>query len=185
MRIRLVTPTLEDLDDMQAECLVLTSFSDDRPLRGLTGFVDWRLNGQLSRLMLREFVDGHYQEATLSPIGGRLNFGRIVLIGMGKRSEFDAQRFEDLCRFCFATVARMGILDFAMTLPGRIGLDVGLRQALSGWRRAVLESFAPDQVRDLNLTLLESREIQKEMLEPLKALERELADVVARASRPT
>ncbi len=183
MRFRLVSPTLEDLDDIEAQCLVLTTFSDDRPLRGLTGLVDWRLNGQLSRLMLSDFVDGHYQEATLSPIEGRLNFGRIVLIGMGKRSEFDAQRFEELCRFCFRTVTRMGIVDFAMTLPGRIGLDVGLRQALAGWRRAMLESFTPEEARDLQLVLLESREIQKEMLEPLRALEREMAEAAVRAAR--
>jgi hypothetical protein len=162
MRFRLVSPTLEDLDEIEAQCLVLTTFSDDRPLRGLTGLVDWRLNGQLSRLMLRDFVDGHYQEATLSPIEGRLNFGRIVLIGMGKRSEFDAQRFEELCRFCFRTVTRMEIVDFAMTLP---------------------ESFNVEQASQLQLVLLESREIQKEMLEPLRALEREMAELAVRAAK--
>jgi hypothetical protein len=70
-----------------------------------------------------------------------------------------------------------------MTLPGRIGLDVGLRQALAGWRRAMLESFNVEQASQLQLVLLESREIQKEMLEPLRALEREMAELAVRAAK--
>ena len=179
MRFRLVPPRLEVLDELQGTCLVLTSFAEDRPLRGLTGLVDWRLNGQLSRLLLREFVDSHYQEATFAPIDGRLPFSRILLVGMGKRSDFNAQRFEETCRFCFATLLRLGILDFAMTLPGRVGLDVGLRQALVGWRRALLESFTPEQLQQLDLTVLETAEVQRELVEPMRNIEREIADLMA------
>ncbi len=187
MKLRMTQPRLESLDDLGGEpqvgvqrCLVLTSFSDDRPLRGLTGLVDWRLNGQLSRLMLKDFIDCHYQEAMLTPIPGRLPFERLLLVGMGRRGEFNAQRFEDVCRFCFKTLAEMEVLHFAMTLPGRVGLDVGLRQALAGWRRALSESFMPKELRELDVTILETPEVQRELAEPMRVLVKELEAVAAK-----
>ncbi len=179
MKFRLAQPKLEVLDDLAGVCLVLTSFEEDRPLRGLSGLVDWRLNGQLSRLVQREFVDAHYLEATLAPIVGRLPFARLLLIGLGRRAEFTAARFEESCRFCFKSLQGLGVYDVAMMLPGRVGFDVGLRQALTGWRRAVLESFDPEELQNLTITLLEPTEIQRELVEPLRALERDCADVIA------
>ena len=179
MKFRLAQPKLDVLDDLQGVCLVLTSFEEDRPLRGLSGLVDWRLNGQLSRLILGGFVDAHYLEATLAPIVGRLPFGQLVLVGLGRRSEFTAQRFEETCRFCFKAMQGLGVHEVAMMLPGRVGIDVGLRQALAGWRRAILEAFAPEELQRVTITLLEPTDVQRELVEPLRLLERDCADVVA------
>lgn len=193
MKVRLAQPRLEALDDLASggarepadgvSCLVLTCFSDDRPLRGLTGLVDWRLNGQLSRLLQRDFIDGHYQEAMLTPIAGRLPFDRLLLVGMGRRAEFHAQRFEATCRFCFHTLVSLHVRRFAMALPGRVGLDVGLRQALAGWRRALAESFAPEHLAGLEVTILETPEVQRELVEPMRVLERELHELADRHLR--
>ena len=183
MKLRLAAPRLEVLDELEggAEAvLVLTSFADDRPLRGLTGLCDWRLNGQISRLLQQDFVDAHYQDCVLIPVSGRLPFGRVLLLGLGRRSEFSADRFEDICRFVFDALLRMGVRQFAMGLPGRIGLDVGVRQALAGWRRAVHQSFAPETLGDVDISLLEVPEVQRELVEPMRTLERELNDIAAR-----
>lgn len=183
MKLRLAAPRLEVLDELdggEQAVLVLTSFSDDRPLRGLTGLCDWRLNGQLSRLMQLDFVDGHYHDAVLIPASGRLPFGRVLLLGLGRRSDFSADRFEDSCRYAFDTLLGLGVRQFAMGLPGRIGLDVGVRQALAGWRRAVHQSFAPETLADVDISLLEAPEVQRELVEPMRTLERELNDISAR-----
>lgn len=175
MKFRLALPKLEALDELTGACLVLTCFAEDRPLRGLTGLVDWRLNGQLSRLLAAEFVDAHYLEATLTPVLLRLPFERILLVGLGKRNEFTAARFEETCQFVFTTLSNLQAHDFAMMLPGRIGVEVGLRQALAGWRRAVMDAFGADAHKLTEITLLEPQDLHRELLEPLAALERELA----------
>ncbi len=181
MKLRIALPRLETLDELQGELLVLSCFVDDRPLRGLTGLCDWRLNGQLSRLVLREFVDAHWLEATLLPCGDRLPFDRLLLVGLGRRSEFTAQRFEETCRFVFARVHSLRVQHYAMMLPGRIGVEVGLRQALVAWRRAVVEAYAQQAHGPMALTLLEPQDLHRELLEPLASLERELGDGVMRA----
>ncbi len=176
MTFAFAEPKLEALDELDNRCLVLTFFADDRPLRGLTGRVDWRLCGQLSRLMISDFVDGHFCEAMLTPLGGRLPFERLLLVGMGRRSDFGPERFEEICRFCFGALARMGVNDFAMSLPGRVGLDVGLRQALRGWRSALIETFEPEALGGLRVCILEAADVQRELVEPMRDLERELQD---------
>jgi hypothetical protein len=175
VNLRLHPPRLDALDELQGECLVLTFFADDRPLRGLTGLVDWRLNGSLSRLLLREFLDGHFGESLLVPVAGRLPFPRAVVIGMGRRTEFTTARFEDVCRVAFGALHGLGVARFAMALPGRVGLDVGLRQALQGWRRALIESFPPEVLSRLDVMVLETPEVQRELVEPMRALSRELS----------
>ncbi len=182
MKLRLALPRLDTVDELRGELLVLSCFAEDRPLRGLTGLCDWRLNGQLSRLLLSEFVDAHWLEATLCPCGDRLPFARILLVGLGRRSEFSAQRFEETCRFVFSKVRGLQVEAFAMMLPGRIGVEVGLRQALVAWRRAVVEAYVHEAHGAMSLTLLEPQDLHRELLEPLASLERELGDGVLRGS---
>lgn len=174
MKFRMAAPKLESLDELRGECLVLACFAEDRPLRGLGGLVDWRLNGQLSKLLLRDFVDGHFLEATLLLVAQRLPFERVLLVGLGKRSEFNAARFEESCRFIFAKLTALQASQFAMVLPGRVGFDVGLRQALAGWRRAVIDAFGSRSHDAVALTLLEPPDLQKELLDPFAQLEKEL-----------
>lgn len=174
MRVEFTDATLPALDELGGVCLLVTSFVDDRPLRGLAGQVDWRLNGRLSRLILDEFIDAHYQEATLSPLDGRLPFQRLLVVGLGRRADYGPERFAATCSFCFRTLARMGVTDFAMAMPGHVGLDVGLRPALAGWREALLESFDAQDVANLRVTILEPVEVQRELAEPMRAIAHEL-----------
>ncbi|MSP90242.1 MAG: hypothetical protein EXR79_00315 [Myxococcales bacterium] len=183
MKVSLAPPRLDVLDEIAADLVVLTGFADDRPLVGLTGLIDWRLNGRLSHLVLTGFIDGHFRETLLLPSGHRLPFPRAVYIGMGRRAEFSPQRFDDTCRHCFATLRGLGVSTFAMALPGRVGLDVGLRQALAGWRRALADSFSAAELAVLDVTLLEPAEVQRELVEPMRTLERDLIDLRERTLR--
>jgi hypothetical protein len=176
VRITFAEPTLEALDDLGGQCLVVTFFSDDRPLRGLAGRVDWRLNGLLSRLILAGFLDGHPCEALLAPIAGRLPQEKMLLVGMGRRGDFSARRFAEVCTFCFRTLVKLQVSDFAMGLPGRVGLDVGLRDALGGWRRALTDGFSPESRAAVRIALLEGAEVQSELVEPMRDLERMAPD---------
>lgn len=176
MKLRYAEPGLHELDKEHAVCLVLTGFSDERPLRGLAGRVDWRLNGQLSRLMRDSFIDGHFTEAVLTPMASRLPFDRLLFVGMGARADFNEQRFAEICRFTFETLSRMHITDFAMALPGRIGLDVGLRQALRGWEDGIASAFPAEMIQQLKVCLIESADVQRELVEPLRRICRDLAE---------
>ena len=52
----------QSLDQLQTELMVLPFFSDERPLRGATGLIDWRLCGTLSRKLMAGYLDGRFGE---------------------------------------------------------------------------------------------------------------------------
>lgn len=175
MRLDFAEPTLDALDAAQGDCLVLAAFADDRPLRGLAGRVDWRLCGRLSRMMQQAFVTGADGEVTLTPMpADRLPFERVLLFGLGRRVEFDGNRFEQACSRIFARAAGIGATDVTMSLPGRVGMQVGLRQAVHGWGKALAQAYDAEALMQVRVLLLEPLEVQRELAEPLREMARRL-----------
>lgn len=75
-----------DLDEIEAaDAAILPVFAGERPLPSLAGLVDWRLYGQLSRLLLRGQLTGAPGESWILPSQGLLPFEKILLYGMGPR----------------------------------------------------------------------------------------------------
>ena len=57
-----------------------------RPLKGQAGMVDWRLNGSLSELILKDRFDGKRGEALLMPLNGRLPAKELLVLGLGNQT---------------------------------------------------------------------------------------------------
>ncbi|MBL8783802.1 MAG: hypothetical protein JNJ59_02785 [Deltaproteobacteria bacterium] len=90
--LKWIEPDLRVLDDSPAELLVLSAFADERPLSGLTGLVDWRLAGALSRWRMSGFSTGELGERVLYPAGRRLSHPRLLFLGLGRRAEYRSDR---------------------------------------------------------------------------------------------
>jgi hypothetical protein len=87
MRVEPIPATLEALDDLfgfEAICAFLTE--DERPFSGALGLVDWRLCGALSRVVKSGFFHAAPSERLLLPTDGRVNAGRIFVVGLGPMS---------------------------------------------------------------------------------------------------
>ena len=183
MRLDFGEPTLDGLDAARGDLLVLTAFTDDRPLRGLAGRVDWRLCGRLSRLLQSQFVRGEDGEVTLTPMPeDRLPFERVMIVGLGRRIEFDGGRFETACETIFRRAAGIGARDVSMSLPGRVGMQVGLRQAVHGWGRALARAYDAEALLEVRVLLLEPLEVQRELAEPLLEMARRLHEEARHAT---
>ena len=75
--------TLDALDPLPVDTVCLFVSEDERPLGGAAGFVDWRLCGQLSRLLVDGFFKGTRGESLLLPSNGRIGAPRLVVLGLG------------------------------------------------------------------------------------------------------
>src|SRR3989449_4620278 len=71
--------TLDAIDQAAAESLCLFVTSDERPLTGLAGLVDWRLTARLSRLVRGGQLTGEAGEAVLTSPGARLAVPEMFL----------------------------------------------------------------------------------------------------------
>ncbi len=100
------------------KCLALGIFSDEKPPRGICGFIDWRLNGFISREMKDGRIRGEFQEKVIIPFPGRISTEIILLCGMGTLAEFNYERIYTSAYDIASTVDGMLLNNFAFDLPG-------------------------------------------------------------------
>jgi hypothetical protein len=119
--------SIEDVDLQECELLVTGFFQDERPLRGTSGLIDWRLNGMLSHLLKEGRMTGEWQEATLIPSNGRVIPPLILLLGLGKVRDYSTLRLRDLFPRLFETMRKLKSSRVCLSFPSneKYNVDCG------------------------------------------------------------
>jgi len=163
MPVHFLQNELARWDETEGDALVLTFFSDERPLRGATGLADWRLCGRLSRLIKHRRLSGRRGETLLLPPGRRLPFGRVLLFGLGDSQRFDEDTYRQHVRWIRDVLTRAKIETYAVQPPGRANEFIGARRSLELW---LLESDKDDIEADV--AIIDTQSGHKEMAEVLR-----------------
>jgi len=123
MRIKIST---ESLDTLAREGLALGFFSDERPPRGYCGFVDWRLNGMISRELARGHISGTFMEQILIASPPRIGPSKILLWGMGALTEITPDKMYLTGYHLSQIMDGIRCNDFAFSIPaaGRCHLPI-------------------------------------------------------------
>lgn len=119
MELRFVKPELGTLDLAGTEVLASCLQSDERPPHGVSGLVDWRLAGRVSRLMASGFASGQIGEVVLVPGRPKLPFEKILLFGTGPRAQFSEHVFRVVIERMLVTLERLKTRNAVVELPGR------------------------------------------------------------------
>jgi cytosol aminopeptidase family protein len=162
MELRFVSPELAELDRVGMEVLVGAVFSDERPARGLTGLIDWRCAGRLSRLMRDGYLTGELGEVLMTPVRPGLPFDKVILFGAGHSGEFDDNIFGSLIQRILGTMTGLRTRAVVAQLPGR-HLDVITPERAAD---ILLENAADRPEHDV-WTLVEPSAAQKAITEHL------------------
>lgn len=109
---------LDTLDNLQCEDIVLWIASDERPLKAAAGYVDWRCNGWLSRLITSGQFRCERDERLLTLSAGRINQRRVFLVGIGEGKGFHARSAEELGSATAEMLGQAAAQDVAFGLPG-------------------------------------------------------------------
>lgn len=158
MEIRFVAPDLRRLDELKTEAIALPFFEDERPPRGALGLVDWRLCGQISRLLLRGRARGAFQETVLVPTRPRLAFEKLFLFGAGPVAELDEPRFLGVVERMLETLDRAQVRGSVLALPGRASRRMPPQRAMELFLAQAAGHPDQDQV-----ILIEDAEAQRAM----------------------
>ncbi len=145
-RIEVVEADLRHLDDRPGDVLILTVFADERPLEGLSGLVDWRLRGALSRWLQSGFATGGLGEHLLYPSSGRLTHRLVLLVGLGRRAEHRTDRARDAAARAATAVAGLGASHVTCGLFGLDQLPTPLGRSLPGLLEALRAEPAIDAI---------------------------------------
>ncbi|HXX31405.1 MAG TPA: M17 family peptidase N-terminal domain-containing protein [Myxococcaceae bacterium] len=109
--------TLDALTGVDTLCLFVAE--DERPLAGAAGLADWRLCGQLSRLLVDGFFRGAADDSLLLPSAGRIGPGRIVVFGLGRGDRLaDGPALGARLAAAAAVLDRAGSEAVALEVPG-------------------------------------------------------------------
>ena len=141
MRLELRAATLDALDRLSVDTLVLFVSEADAPPSGLTGLADWRLAGRLSRWLGSGFFGGRPGEKLLMPGMERLYIQRVVGIGIGDPATLDAAALLALGRTVGAALSNVKVESAACSVPGLDPQDPDFGDTIRAFRDGVMEHF--------------------------------------------
>jgi hypothetical protein len=171
VHVHFFAPEVAALDRLRCEAIALPVFSDERPLRGALGLVDWRMCGLVSKLLLAGAVKADPLQTALVPGRPKLVVDKVFLFGAGPSAELDAERQRALVEHMLDTAARAGVRTSAIVLPGRSTNLVGPAAAME-----LLVAVMRKRPEHDELIVIEPVEAQKHM-EPVMERERRRAAV--------
>lgn len=119
MKVQLARPDLESLDGLNSDALCLFLFEDVRPLRGLSGLVDWRLGAAISGHLETGWLTGASGERFILPAHHKLPVNKIFGFGLGPSSSFEPALQHALVLDAFRTLRDAGAHGTILTPPGR------------------------------------------------------------------
>jgi hypothetical protein len=176
---RFIPVRLKDLDGEQGGLLVASLFDEDRPPAGLTGLVDWRMDGLISRIRVTtvrpELDNPHFQgmalgpfaanegEKLLFPAGRHLPFDMVLVLGLGKRAAFGGQGYRNAVATVLQTAASMKVKRLTLQLPGWNVAGLPARRACDIFVTEMLTQARRDKGTPLDLCIVEELEHQAEM----------------------
>lgn len=141
------------LDELETEIIVLSFFSDERPLRGAAGLIDWRLCGALSRKLLAGYLHGTFGEKAMMSTPPKLKSDRVLLVGLGESSTFDTDVARRACALIASALTEAKVSNAALVLPGRSMDLLPALDAMQLWLGA-----CPDDQALAELSIIEGSE---------------------------
>lgn len=107
--------TSKAFDKVPASCGVITTFQDERPLKGNASLLDWRLNGRLSKIMMKHRFEGKFGEVLLMPSEGRIFAKNILIVGLGEKRNFNEHIFNKFIHLILDTLEKSRVEDFMVS----------------------------------------------------------------------
>ena len=146
MKFSLCNLSLAELEKLQCDSISIYVFEDVKPLCGLAGIVDWRLNGLISRLFIEGSLRGTSRDNFLMPVGKRLSVEKLFGFGLGRVSEFSIDRVETTLWDTFMTLNRASVHSTALMLPGRSENLYAFEEAGDILKRTLKQDFDLDEL---------------------------------------
>ena len=166
----------ERVDAQDCDVLVTGFFRDERPLKGSSGWIDWRFNGMLSQLLTENKLTGEWKEATLMPSQERILPRMILLVGLGEVKRYSSNRLRELSPYLLETLRKLGWLNVCLSFPYGDSYHVDCRKIVEsliegiandlGYRETLFEE---GWTRKLRLFLAEGEEVFPEILSGVQA----------------
>jgi len=175
MKIQFLRPDLHQIDRVVADTMVVCVFEEERPPRGVSGLVDWRMCGRLSALMVSGLVTGRFREAVLLPSYGRLPASRICVYGLGRLAEFSPTRAREASWFVADSLHRLRSTAFITAVPGSPFKNIAVRSRMDLFLEELIRVFGADEASgETEVFVVEPPEVHRELTDAVSVAMRKL-----------
>ncbi len=130
------------LDELETDLIVTTLFQTERPPQGVSGLLDWRLNGFVSRQIINRVVVGKADEQVLIPLHRRLPARRLIVVGLGQPSEFRLADARHSAHKLGRALEGLQAVDVALSYPNAVDEKIP-----GETERTVLDTLAQCQLQ--------------------------------------
>src|SRR5579859_7045204 len=131
MDLRFLPAEPRRLDEANVELCACSLWSDERPMRGLAGLLDWRLGGRLTALLRAGFLRGGVGEALLIPGKPHVPFEKVLVTGLGPRADFDDESFRRAILHMGRALEGLRVRRAVLELPGRASDAIDPERAIT------------------------------------------------------
>jgi len=136
--------------EIPADTFVVPIPSNERPLRGHAGQLDWSLCGRISQELISGNLTGASHEALLIPSSVPLRATRLMLLGIGAAERQPGRGVQDAFRDLTSRLIQLCTERAAVMLPAAVDLVQDGESALRGCLQS-MSSFRGDGVLKLVL----------------------------------
>jgi hypothetical protein len=101
-------------DLLQGESVVALYFADQKPLHGPAAVLDWRLDGQLTRMLLDGEIHGKAGEHVLMQSNGKVKADWVLFVGGGKWHGLCEETHAALVKHMLKVARKAGFTDLSL-----------------------------------------------------------------------
>lgn len=116
-------------------------FEDERPLKGPTGLLDWRLNGAISREIINGRITGRFKETIIIPSNGRIQSPKVLLIGLGPAGKISYPKLREISAHLLHALLKINVLDFCCSIPHSKPYPLECSKAVEVWVEGVADAL--------------------------------------------
>lgn len=110
-------------DQVCVECVVALYFADQRPLDGPAAVLDWRLDGQLTKMLVEGCIKGRAGEHVLLQGNGKVKAEWVLFVGGGKWQGLCAETHAALICHMLTVARNAGFRDLALLFAPHEDVD--------------------------------------------------------------
>ncbi len=101
-------------DSLPGDSVVALYFIDQKPLDGPAALLDWRLDGQLTRMLLGREIQGRAGEHVMLQNNGKLKADWVLFVGGGKWHGLCQETHASLVRHMLSVAREAGFKDVSL-----------------------------------------------------------------------
>jgi leucyl aminopeptidase len=124
-----VKAVTRELIKTKADAIIVGYFEDSQSPGDIITAIDMALDGNITQLLTRGDIKGKLNEVTVIHSLGKLPAGRIVILGLGKRTELTKDKIRRAVAETARSLRKAGVLDIATMALGMGEAGIGTEDA--------------------------------------------------------